>query len=547
MSAPGNPRRARSGAAARRRPGLWAWSFASAVLLFVIWQAASSRLPPIILPDVGVTLSEFATLVSQARTYTALAQSLGTFVAGFLIAALLGALLGLACGLSARAYAAAAPLFALLNAVPAVAWMGLAMIWFGLGMGPTVFLIAVTATPILTTALTNAVRQRDQRLEELADVFESPRRARLRHVTLPPLLGSAHSALTAMAGLGWKLTVMGEFLTASRGLGEILVEAKAHLQTGRVIAITALLVIVWVGMEALLRAIASLKIPSRRLPAQQRRDPVSSRSGDRAEETSETGPLLRCVDVSLGYGQTVIAEGLSFEVEHGSVTAVLGASGAGKSSLLHVLADLHDPLAGAIERQSGLRTSYVFQDDRLLPWRTLEQNVAFFSGASSADARDQLAMLGLADAAQLMPGELSGGMRRRGALARGFLRDASLLLLDEPFAGLDIRRRVQLIVDIERMRRVRGQAIVFVTHDVDDALLLADHAIVLGGTRIAKIIDHIDLTHLGRRRALDDPAVSELRRRMLNALLRLPSEVVLDQLTDSEDRGANEREQVHDR
>lgn len=516
------------------------WSLASVSVLLAAWHLAALRLPPIILPSIESTVAAFARLLVEAATWVALGESLGTYFTGFVIACMLGAIIGVTSGLSAAARGAFAPILGLLNSVPTVAWMGLAMIWFGLGMGPTVFLVVATSTPILSSALSRAVADRDLRLEELAEAFELPRAARLRHVTLPPLLGSAHAALTAMAGLAWKLTVMGEFLAASRGFGEMLVEAKAHLQTDRVIAITVLLVIVWVLLDLVLRAtsaaLARVSILAH-VPNSPGQAYVNQSThpdpGPAPDRESPSEPLLRCVEVSLAY-DSVVAHRLSFAVRPGQVIAVLGASGIGKSSLLHVLGGLRNPHAGMIERQVGLRTSYVFQDDRLIPWRTVEQNVALLSGVSLHEARSQLAALGVAGVAHRMPHELSGGMRRRVALARGFLRDAEMLLLDEPFAGLDPLRRAALIDDIERMRRVRGRAIVFVTHDVDDAVLLADEALVLGTpnqwrrarsglpgcpTPPAEIIAHVDLTGLGRARTAADPAAAAPRAHLLSALL----------------------------
>ncbi|MGO2062154.1 ATP-binding cassette domain-containing protein [Leucobacter sp. UCMA 4100] len=510
-------KRATGDAAGGLRPSAasFAWSLSGIVLLAGAWALAARSLPEIILPGLGTTLRAFAALVSEPATYLALGESLSTYVIGLTNAAVLGALLGLVSGLNASANAALAPLFALLNAVPTVAWMGLAMIWFGLGAGPTAFLIVVTTTPILAAALRNALRERDPRYEELADAYELGRGERLRHVTVPPLVGPAHAALVSMAGLGWKLTVMGEFLTASRGLGEQLVIAKAHMQTSRVIAITILLVLVWVLVEALLRVIARwcAPRPSKRSAAGVGRGESPAAAGGEREGA------IRCEGIALGHDGERIAQEISFAAAPGSVTAILGPSGIGKSSLLHVLGGIAEPFEGAIERSEGLRCSYVFQDDRLLPWRSLGENVALCAGVSLDRACDQLAQLGLGDACSRMPHELSGGMRRRGALARGFLRDASLLLLDEPFAGLDVRRRVALIEDIERMRRLSGKTIIFVTHDVEDALLLADQAIVLGGSPVASVAARVDLTPFGRERALEDPAMAEPRSRLLAELL----------------------------
>lgn len=509
--------------AGTRTPGFpapFAWSVASLAVLGLAWFLASRSLPEIILPTIGATLTAVAGLIGDPATFTALGESLSSFALGLLLATGVGGALGILSGLSEAARAAFAPLIAILNAVPSVAWMGLAMIWFGLGAGPTVFLVVVTTSPILAAALQQAVRDRDPRYEELADVFELSPTARLRHLVLPPLLSSGYAALLAMAGLGWKLTVMGEFLTASRGLGEQLVVAKAHMQTDRVIAITVVLVLTWVLVEGALKLIAGVRIP--RFPLR----PADGRRGAAAAPTA-AGPVgaaaqpseLNCHELSLAHGERVIASSLTFTAAAGSVTAILGPSGIGKSTLLHALGEIAYPRTGEIQRTPGARCSWVFQEDRLLPWRTLSENVALFAGVSTQAADAQLAALGLAEATGRSPAELSGGMRQRGALARGFLRESGLLLLDEPFAGLDVRRRRALIEDVKRMRLERARTIVFVTHDVDDALSLADHAIVLGGSPVARITEQLDLRHLGHDRALDDPALAAPRRRLLSALL----------------------------
>lgn len=520
----------RSPRAGNPRPGFpapLAWSLASVIALALAWWIAARELPAIILPGLGATAAAVGRLLREPETYVALGESLATFAGGLLIAAVLGCVLGLLSGLSGAARAALAPLIAILNAVPSVAWMGLAMIWFGLGAGPTVFLVVVTSAPILAAALQHAVRDRDPGFDELADAFDLPRATRLRHVTLPPLLSSARAALLAMAGLGWKLTVMGEFLTASRGLGEQLVVAKAHMQTDRVIAITVVLVCTWVLIEGGIRILAGLRSPgvrntrnsSRvRLVTTRRAEP--NRPGQPQVPSQPAG--IDCRELSLAHGERLIAEHLSFSAAPGSITAILGASGIGKSSLLRVLGGTAQPAHGTIERAPDTRTAWVFQADRLLPWRTLEQNVALCAGVSADAAHAQLVALGLEDAVHRRPAELSGGMRQRGALARGFLRESGLLLLDEPFAGLDVRRRRALIHDVQRMQRERSRTIIFVTHDVDDALALADRALVLGGSPVARITAQLDLRHLGSDRALDDPALTAPRRALLAALLEGP-------------------------
>lgn len=171
----------------------------------------------------------------------------------------------------------------------------------------------------------------------------------------------------------------------------------------------------------------------------------------------------------------------------GEIVAVVGASGAGKSTLLRLLAGLERPSSGAVARgESDGRTGFVFQSPTLMPWADAVSNVALpleLGGAPSPDARRRaaraLADVGLGDRLDARPGQLSGGMAMRVSLARALVTDPDLLLLDEPFAALDSITRRGLIEDLHRLWAVRRPAIVFVTHDVEEAVYLAGRVVVL--------------------------------------------------------------------
>jgi NitT/TauT family transport system ATP-binding protein len=192
-------------------------------------------------------------------------------------------------------------------------------------------------------------------------------------------------------------------------------------------------------------------------------------------------------------GQTVF-ENFSFHAEPGEFVALLGPSGCGKSTLLNLLAGFHAPTRGAV-RLDGVLVSpelpqlgYVFQSPHLFPWLTARENVRFgLRMANAADvpaqrARAQhfLGLVGLADAADRLPHELSGGMQQRVAIARALAMEPGLLLMDEPFSALDAITRTSLNEELLRIQAALGQTIVFITHDVDEAVFLADRVIVLG-------------------------------------------------------------------
>jgi NitT/TauT family transport system ATP-binding protein len=168
----------------------------------------------------------------------------------------------------------------------------------------------------------------------------------------------------------------------------------------------------------------------------------------------------------------------------GEVLAVTGSSGCGKTTLLNLVARLDHDFEGTIERPAGGRLAYVFQDPRLLPWRTVEQNLALVlppGPASAARIREALREVGLADAAQTFASRLSLGMARRAALARAFVIDPDLLLLDEPFASLDQPTAQRLRLLLLDLLEARGAAALFVTHDLAEAVMVAHRLLVLGG------------------------------------------------------------------
>ena len=194
-----------------------------------------------------------------------------------------------------------------------------------------------------------------------------------------------------------------------------------------------------------------------------------------------------------------VLDGVTFDIAQGSFVCLVGRSGSGKSTILNMIAGLLEPSSGRIVFADGvtkrprLDTGYMTQKETLLPWRDVLRNVAMplevrgvTKAVREAKARDLLRVVGLSDAEKRYPRELSGGMARRASLARMLAADPEILLLDEPFGALDAQLRGELQTELLRLWAGSGKTIVFVTHDIDEALILADRVIVLqSGGRIA--------------------------------------------------------------
>ncbi|WP_229401754.1 ABC transporter ATP-binding protein [Micromonospora okii] len=225
-------------------------------------------------------------------------------------------------------------------------------------------------------------------------------------------------------------------------------------------------------------------------------------------------PVLTARAVRRSFGPAAVLAGVDLDVAPGEVVALLGGSGSGKSTLLRVLAGLDREATG--ERVVRGTAAVVFQEHRLLPWKRVADNVALgLSGPDVAARVDRaLAEVGLADRRRAWPAELSGGQAQRVAVARALVREPDLLLLDEPFGALDALTRLRMQGLLRRLRAEHGFAALLVTHDVEEALLLADRALVLDGGTIAEELP----VPLGPTRTPDDPAFGALRRRLLDRL-----------------------------
>ena len=215
------------------------------------------------------------------------------------------------------------------------------------------------------------------------------------------------------------------------------------------------------------------------------------------------------------FGTRTVLDRLDLDLARGSFTALLGRSGSGKTTLLRTLAGLDPAPPGATVTVPG-PTAVVFQEPRLLPWAPVWQNVGLGLDTPDTRARAEAALqeVGLGRHVDAWPLTLSGGEAQRVALARALVRSPDLLLLDEPFAALDALTRITMHGLVLDLWRRHGPAVLIVTHDVDEAVLLADRVLLLDAGRIAMDVD-VDLP---RPRHAGGTGHARLRRTLLEAL-----------------------------
>ncbi|WP_224390893.1 ABC transporter ATP-binding protein [Pseudonocardia sp. ICBG1293] len=214
------------------------------------------------------------------------------------------------------------------------------------------------------------------------------------------------------------------------------------------------------------------------------------------------------------FGDRAVLTDLDLDIEPGQFVALLGASGCGKSTLLRILADLDNDVTGEVT--VARRRAVGFQAPRLLPWKKVWRNVVLGLPGRPDRARAEaaLAEVGLDHRTDVWPKVLSGGEAQRAALARALVRDPDLLLLDEPFSALDALTRITARGLVDELWQRHRCAVLLVTHDVEEALVLADRVLVMEGGRIA----HDAPVDLPRPRDVTDPDFQRMRADLLGRL-----------------------------
>ncbi|HOW09451.1 MAG TPA: ATP-binding cassette domain-containing protein [Bacteroidales bacterium] len=207
----------------------------------------------------------------------------------------------------------------------------------------------------------------------------------------------------------------------------------------------------------------------------------------------------------------------------GTITCILGPSGCGKTTLLNIMGGIIEPDSGQLSGFNEKSVSYIFQDPRLLPWKTVKENIEFvLKREMPAEQRHKVAeqlirLMELEDFAGYYPSRLSGGMRQRVSIARAFAYPSDLILMDEPLKGLDIKLKLNLVRMFSKMWQADKRTVIFVTHDIDEALLLGSDVVVLSRPPANIVLNRqIDLPF--EKRLPDSGPLKEMKGSLMQAL-----------------------------
>lgn len=208
--------------------------------------------------------------------------------------------------------------------------------------------------------------------------------------------------------------------------------------------------------------------------------------------------MLRLNDIYKSYDGNAVYSGFSLEIREGVTTGILGPSGCGKTTLLNMLGGVLKPDKGEINGIDNKTFSYIFQEPRLLPWKTVRQNIEFVLEKYYAkDSRDRiteicdsyLQLVDLQDFADYYPSQLSGGMSQRASVARAFAVPSDIILMDEPFGGIDISLKRNIMEKFLKICENDRRTIVHVTHDIDEAIAMSDDVFVLSKSPVKVVFE----------------------------------------------------------
>lgn len=351
-----------------------------------------------------------------------------------------------------------------------------------------IFVCFMMCFPVVHINLLSGLDNVGEEYLEMAQVFQVSSRDQYRYIYLPSIEPEVKASLNLIAGLSWKSVVAAEVLSVpAHSMGYNLLNAKVYFETPELFAWIVAIVGFSYGFERIIR-----KLLSRMDHREYEGSKVLEKGKAGNKEMKNRQPManatdnpgdLAVQDLTKYYGEKEVFSGFDLVIHGGQVTALMGPSGKGKTTLLRILSGLETPDQGQVRKEEA-PLSYLFQEDRLLPWLNIYDNLALIlketMDRESADGKIRQVMEDMELGGELdkLPAQLSGGMRHRVAMARAFIYPAGYLLLDEPFKGLDEALKDRIIHRCWE-HYTKDRSVLLVTHQPKDAQQLAQRVVII--------------------------------------------------------------------
>lgn len=430
----------------------------------VLWQIIYEKVgKDIIVPSPYNTWLRIKSLLGEREFWEITGSSVSRILQGFVCGMLLGALLAILTSASKVFYALFKPVISIARATP-VASLTLIMVVWVTNQRVPLFIVGLMVFPVIWGNTYEGIKNTDRKLLEMSKSFSVGAFGRFLHIYIPSVYPYFIAGVSTSLGLAWKSGVAAEILGSTQNsMGQQINDAKVYLDSEGKFAWTVVVIVLSIVFERLIVWVlgrTTLHIPIK-----------ASKS---AESTlSQTRGYIKAKGISKAYKKKTVLKGVDIDILPSRVVAVRGVSGAGKTTLLMILAGLLRKDKGEIEKQGGV--SFLFQEDRLLPWLTVKENILFVN--KQADTEKLLSLVSLSGTEDMYPEELSGGMKRRLAIARTLAGKGDVVFLDEPFTGLDEELRLETAEKV--FEYLKDRAVAIVTHDSAEAERFATDFVVV--------------------------------------------------------------------
>lgn len=443
---------------------------AGAVLIaLALWQLAAMTVGmDILLVSPVKVIARLFTIWREEGFIGTVLFSLLRIMSGFLIALALGFLLALAAGRIKAVEYLLWPYVVTFKAVPVASFIIMCLIWLSYSQ-LTVFISFLIVFPVIYSNVLTGLKNTDKDLLEMADVFRLSYGKKFKYIYMPGIRPYLESSCIISVGMAFKAGVAAEVIGVVDGsIGEKLYEAKIYFQSADLFAWTIILVVMSVLLEKLFsKLIRMIFAAGAKSHGFWKLSPnVNDESGDDGDKQTNMGHDIVITDLNKNFGDKEVLKNLSRTFPAGQISYISGPSGSGKTTLFRIISGLTEPDSGSI---SGIpengKIGYVFQEDRLCNDFSVFDNVALVRSGKidRSKVMGLLHALGLGLEYDRKVSDLSGGMKRRVAIARAIYYDAPVILLDEPFNGLDDKLKNSVIEYVRK--ETAGKTVLLITHD----------------------------------------------------------------------------------
>lgn len=441
-----------------KRTTAWILSAGTALIL---WQAVASWINyPQLIPSIGGLFLCVIHLFSLPSFYISLGATLLRGLVGVFVAFFLALPIGFLCGKKSFWFHYFNPLLSTLRSTPVVAFILLIILWLPTeAVAPAIALM--TMFPVLCENIIKGVQSINNDYEKLAFVYQLNFGTKARYIYWPSLKPFIESGCVTAFGFGWKAIIMGEVLSKPfAGIGVEMRTAQMFINVPDLIAWTFIAIVVSFMLTEALRYLLKKKLQA-----------TITKGQNHKRISNQTSASLKISGITKRYDSKTLFERISYEIPSGSICLVTGASGKGKTTLLNIVAGITKNEEGAIEG-ADTKKAYLFQSPILLPWLTTKENILITApkDTETSTLPELLNALEISELSDNYPSQLSGGQSQRVALARALASNPQLLLIDEPFTGLDKELTEKIATLILKWSKAHNCTTIIALHEISDLL-----------------------------------------------------------------------------